>query len=237
MLSLAPDTVVHVLAKFAAAWAAITMYECDVTAHEVLGTRVQDRTYHVAFVKPHLTRLDISAGDGRGSEAKRSWEAPTAIALPIRATASGWGFKWDSSWGGGKSDTVGPLPPNRHCEVASVQTPGARRGHERGQRHWERPSIRALSIRATAAGWAFTWDHAWGGERMTSVEPLAPDHSPGSESIAVLSRRVSAKLGQHVWEAPVVSVLPGPTLDRVDSIVDFEGRSVVHVGVTRRVRA
>ena len=55
------------LAKFSAAWAKVNAYTCTITAHEVLGTRVQDRVYTLKFRKPYATRMDITGGDGRGS--------------------------------------------------------------------------------------------------------------------------------------------------------------------------
>ena len=55
------------LAKFSAAWAKVNAYTCTITAHEVSGTRVQDRVYTLKFRKPNATRMDITGGDGRGS--------------------------------------------------------------------------------------------------------------------------------------------------------------------------
>ena len=55
------------LAKFAAAWAKVTTYTCTIQAHEVLGSRVQDRTYTLRFRKPYDTKVNLTAGDGRGS--------------------------------------------------------------------------------------------------------------------------------------------------------------------------
>lgn len=57
------------LAKYAAAWAKVTTYTCTIQAHEVSGSRVQDRTYAMKFRKPYDTRMDITAGDGHGGAA------------------------------------------------------------------------------------------------------------------------------------------------------------------------
>lgn len=57
------------LDKFSAAWEKVNAYTCSLTAHEVLGTRVQDRTYDLAFRKPFDTKLSITGGDGRGGAA------------------------------------------------------------------------------------------------------------------------------------------------------------------------
>lgn len=57
------------LAKFSSAWSKLSTYTCAVTAHEVLGTRVQDRTYKLTFRKPYDTKLEITGGDGRGGAA------------------------------------------------------------------------------------------------------------------------------------------------------------------------
>ncbi|HKW44537.1 MAG TPA: hypothetical protein VJN22_02705 [Candidatus Eremiobacteraceae bacterium] len=57
------------LAKFSAAWDAVHTYTCAISAHEVRGSDVQDRVYHVAFARPHTMRADIVAGAGRGGAA------------------------------------------------------------------------------------------------------------------------------------------------------------------------
>jgi hypothetical protein len=50
-----------------AAFAAIDDYRMTIAVHEVSGDRVQDRTYSIMFKKPALERVDIVAGQGRGS--------------------------------------------------------------------------------------------------------------------------------------------------------------------------
>lgn len=57
------------LAKFSAAWDKVNTYTCTIAAHEVSGSRVQDRTYAMEFRKPLDTRMDITGGDGRGGAA------------------------------------------------------------------------------------------------------------------------------------------------------------------------
>ncbi|HYK54825.1 MAG TPA: hypothetical protein VEV38_14990 [Candidatus Eremiobacteraceae bacterium] len=57
------------IAKFSAAWDKLNSYSCDLAAHEVLGSRVQDRTYAMLFRKPYDTRMDITGGDGKGGAA------------------------------------------------------------------------------------------------------------------------------------------------------------------------
>ena len=58
-----------VLAKFAATWDKVNSYTCKLTAHEVLGSRVQDRTYDLTFRKPYDTKMNITGGDGKGGAA------------------------------------------------------------------------------------------------------------------------------------------------------------------------
>jgi outer membrane lipoprotein-sorting protein len=55
------------LVKFGVAWDKVNSYTCTIVAHEVSGSKVQDRTYDFWFQKPHSTRMNITAGDGRGS--------------------------------------------------------------------------------------------------------------------------------------------------------------------------
>jgi len=57
------------LAKFTTAWDKLGSYACSIAAHEMLGTRVQDRTYTFIFRKPYDTKMDITGGDGRGGAA------------------------------------------------------------------------------------------------------------------------------------------------------------------------
>src|SRR5215469_5196645 len=57
------------LTKFAAAWTKVTTYTCTIQAHEVSGSRVQDRTYAMKFRKPYDTKMDITGGDGHGGAA------------------------------------------------------------------------------------------------------------------------------------------------------------------------
>jgi outer membrane lipoprotein-sorting protein len=57
------------IAKYAAAWEKVNTYTCSMTAREVSGTHVQDRTYDMKFRKPYDSRMDITGGDGRGSAA------------------------------------------------------------------------------------------------------------------------------------------------------------------------
>jgi outer membrane lipoprotein-sorting protein len=57
------------LAAFSTAWAGVKTYTCTITAHEVKGRDVQDRVYHVAFMRPNNMRMDIVGGAGRGGAA------------------------------------------------------------------------------------------------------------------------------------------------------------------------
>jgi outer membrane lipoprotein-sorting protein len=66
-----------IIAKMQATWDTINSYECRVTVHETLGSRVQDRVYLVRFVKPTQMRVDIIDGDGRGSAA--IWDGGTTV--------------------------------------------------------------------------------------------------------------------------------------------------------------
>jgi outer membrane lipoprotein-sorting protein len=63
------DSGQQTIAKMQSVWDHIDSYECRVTVHEALGSRVQDRVYLVRFVKPAQMRVDIIDGDGRGSVA------------------------------------------------------------------------------------------------------------------------------------------------------------------------
>jgi hypothetical protein len=63
------DPVQDAIGKLVAVWGTINTYECTVASHEVKGTNVQDRVYHIRFEKPLETRVDIIDGDGRGSAA------------------------------------------------------------------------------------------------------------------------------------------------------------------------
>lgn len=65
------------LARYKAAWESVNTYRCTVIAHEALGTRAQDRVYDLWFAKPHEARMDITAGDGRGSAAV--WEGGETV--------------------------------------------------------------------------------------------------------------------------------------------------------------
>ena len=57
------------LAAFATAWAGVHTYTCTITAHEVKGRDVQDRVYHLAYMRPNNMRMDIVGGAGRGGAA------------------------------------------------------------------------------------------------------------------------------------------------------------------------
>jgi len=57
------------IAKMKATWQSVHTYECTATVHEAKGNSIQDRTYLVRFERPTQTRVDIVAGDGRGSVA------------------------------------------------------------------------------------------------------------------------------------------------------------------------
>jgi hypothetical protein len=63
------DPAQEVIARLAAIWDKINTYECTISSHEVEGTDVQDRVYHLRFEKPLETRVDVVDGDGRGSAA------------------------------------------------------------------------------------------------------------------------------------------------------------------------
>ena len=57
------------LARFQTAWDALKTYKTTVNAREVLNGNVQDRVYVMWFQKPTDIRLDVTAGDKRGSVA------------------------------------------------------------------------------------------------------------------------------------------------------------------------
>jgi outer membrane lipoprotein-sorting protein len=105
------------LAQFAAAWAKVNTYTCTLTAHEVLGSKTQDRVYAMYFAKPSNTRMNITGGDGHGGAAvyhggdtvqghQGGWLAPirlnvnihSHIATTIRGTTiadANWGALYD----------------------------------------------------------------------------------------------------------------------------------------------
>lgn len=142
-----------------------------------------------------------------GSEAKRAWEAPIVAALPIRATASSWGFKWDSGWGGGKRDSVGHRPPNQQIEVAPIQQAGARLSCTPNQRNWESPVVKALPVRATAAGWGTKFDTYMALDRSGSIGHLPPSLPAQNATVGGTRARFSGKPDRRGWEAPTVKAL------------------------------
>ncbi len=70
------------LSQFAAAWANINDYTCQITTHETIGVDVQDRTYQYAFKKPHSAKSEITAGPGKG--AKLRWSSGPAPVMSLR---------------------------------------------------------------------------------------------------------------------------------------------------------
>ena len=141
-----------------------------------------------------------------GPQPKRDWQPPLAAALPIRATASSWGFKWDSAWGGGKSSSVSPGRPNGPTPMATPRPRAPAASDIAGQGQWERPAVSVLPIRATANGWSWTWDHSWGGQKSSSFEPLPPKHSTDESSMAGTAEKASDALAR-LWQAPAMDVL------------------------------
>ena len=57
------------IARFQTAWDALKTYKATVKAHEELNGNAQDRTYILWFQKPTDVRLDVTAGDNKGSVA------------------------------------------------------------------------------------------------------------------------------------------------------------------------
>ncbi|HKU81489.1 MAG TPA: hypothetical protein VJP76_04890 [Candidatus Tumulicola sp.] len=55
------------IAAFDQAFAATNDYTCEIHAHEVKGTAVQNRVYQFSFMKPHFVKTLILDGDGKGS--------------------------------------------------------------------------------------------------------------------------------------------------------------------------
>ncbi len=51
--------------RLAAAWARVHDYSVSIDAHEVLGSRTEDRQLRYAFEKPSQARLDLMSGDRR----------------------------------------------------------------------------------------------------------------------------------------------------------------------------
>jgi hypothetical protein len=56
-------------AAFLSTWASTPSYTADIKVHETKGSDIQDRTYHIAYLKPHFARLDITGGPGKGGGA------------------------------------------------------------------------------------------------------------------------------------------------------------------------
>ncbi len=63
----APAATTPAITAFDEAFAKVNDYTVTVTAHEVKGDRVQDRTYHYWFKRPNLAKTLIVSGDGSGS--------------------------------------------------------------------------------------------------------------------------------------------------------------------------
>ncbi|HLI95937.1 MAG TPA: hypothetical protein VKT72_07595 [Candidatus Baltobacteraceae bacterium] len=63
----APAATTPAITAFDEAFAKVNDYTVTVTAHEVDGDRVQDRTYHYWFKRPSLAKTLIVSGDGSGS--------------------------------------------------------------------------------------------------------------------------------------------------------------------------
>jgi outer membrane lipoprotein-sorting protein len=57
------------LSAFSTAWAGVHTYTCTITAHEVQGSKVQDRVYHAVYERPNNLRMDIVGGAGKGGAA------------------------------------------------------------------------------------------------------------------------------------------------------------------------
>ena len=57
------------IARYQSAWDALKTYKTTVKSHEELNGATQDRTYILWFQKPTDVRLDVTAGDNRGSVA------------------------------------------------------------------------------------------------------------------------------------------------------------------------
>lgn len=77
MASPAAAATTPALTAFDEAFAKVNDYTVTVRAHEVLGTRVQDRTYQYAFKRPNMAKTAIVAGDGRGTGGV--WDGGTTI--------------------------------------------------------------------------------------------------------------------------------------------------------------
>jgi len=69
------------LSQFAAAWANVNDYTCQITTHETIGVAVQDRTYSYAFKKPHSAKSEITAGPGKGAKLVWTGGAPRVMGL------------------------------------------------------------------------------------------------------------------------------------------------------------
>lgn len=57
------------ITAFDRAFANVNDYTCQIHAHEVKGTAVQNRVYQYSFMQPHYVKTLIIAGDGKGSGA------------------------------------------------------------------------------------------------------------------------------------------------------------------------
>lgn len=63
----APAASTPAITAFDEAFSKVNDYTVTVRAHETLGSRIQDRTYHYWFKRPSLAKTLIVAGDGSGS--------------------------------------------------------------------------------------------------------------------------------------------------------------------------
>ena len=61
------DNSAPAIAAFDQAFANTNDYTCEIHAHEVKGSAVQNRVYQFSFMKPHYVKTLILDGDGKGS--------------------------------------------------------------------------------------------------------------------------------------------------------------------------
>ncbi len=148
--------------------------------------------------RPPSLPFDGAPGPGR-------WKAPAVETLSVRATAAGWGSKFDTYMALDHVESIGHLAPRLPALNAAGPGAQATLAGASDHRGWERPAVKALSIRATATSWGFTWDSGWGGQKSSSVGHLPPEDTAKDAPAPMVTQAHRSDRG---WEAPAVDALP-----------------------------
>ena len=140
-----------------------------------------------------------------GSESKRAWETPIVAALPIRATASSWGFKWDSGWGGGKGSSVIAAQPADRAAPIHRRT---RLAHVRSTRSGKaRSSRRCRSAPPPPAGGPSSTPTWRSSRRLNRAPPAQPSRAECGGSVVTRAAALPASPIDAVGRHPTVKAL------------------------------